>query len=94
MKSALDAQATAEQRRRIPECFAEARALALPHGRAGRFDWLLRSRPDLYFYAPPPELSSLDPSGVHVRMRCYAPLELTVGVAQSLDFDLRSYIEV
>ena len=36
-----------------------------------QYDWLVRSRPDLFFYGPLPMLGALDPTAVHTRMRCY-----------------------
>jgi len=36
-----------------------------------RYDWTVRSRPDLYFYGALPTLSSLDVGAVHSRVRCH-----------------------
>jgi len=35
------------------------------------FDWVIRSRPDLYFYGDLPKLSSLNSNAIYSRMRCF-----------------------
>lgn len=38
--------------------------------RGRTFDWVVRTRPDLFFYGPLPPLNSLATDAVHSRMRC------------------------
>ena len=66
---------TAESRRTVPQYMklaACADAFERAEARSGRrYDWTVRSRPDLYFYGGLPALDTLDAGAVHARMRCF-----------------------
>lgn len=61
--------ASSMQYERLATCGALFDAHEAAMGRA--FDWTLRMRPDLYFYATLPRLDALSRDAVHARVRCF-----------------------
>ena len=58
----------ADQFQRYPTCM---NLIAAEEKRTStRFHWVVRTRPDLYFYAALPRLASLNATAVYTRMRC------------------------